>query len=322
MRWRTRLGAVLVAASVAVLPGATSAHAEENVPFNVWHWNVAGHTIHEGKTNTGVLEHAVTSILNREADLVSFNEVCRGQYNKLITLLDAANWPASSDFARFAATREPKPGICNGNEEFGHALFSRHNLGSSQQYELPYDGTAPRKLLCAPLEAMPHMKFCSVHITTGPREPGAPDNRPAQLNYMLDILNGFHAAGQTYIVAGDYNVQPHFTHLDRYYAPSLNTEVNRNNTGAHRELDDRDTRCPGYGEETSSVTPETAPPCGTATENLTKLDLIMARESKIVGSYTGDAVDVPKDCVVNVDKEACSDHRVTVGTVTLRVQTP
>lgn len=113
-------------------------------------------------------------------------------------------------------------------------------------------------------------------------------------------------------------VQPHFAHLNNYYAPSLNTDINRNNTGAHREVDDTDTRCPGYGEETSSVTPETTPPCGAATNNLTKLDLIMARESKIVGSYTGDALAVPQDCVVG----ACSDHRVTIGTVTLRVQTP
>jgi hypothetical protein len=44
--------------------------------LNIWHWNIAGHMIHDGRTNTGILEHAVTSIMNRDADFVSFNEIC------------------------------------------------------------------------------------------------------------------------------------------------------------------------------------------------------------------------------------------------------
>lgn len=144
------------------------------------------------------------------------------------------------------------------------------------------------------------------------------DYRQPQLKYMLDILDGFHAAGETYVVAGDFNVQPNYPHLDSYYAPSLNTAANRNNVGAHRELDDTDTRCPGYGEFTATVTPEKAPPCG----DLTKLDLIMARESQIVGTYTGDSLLTPDDCVAPDPADPCSDHRVTIGTVKVRVIDP
>lgn len=317
MRWIARLCAVLVGAS-AVLPASTTAHAEENLTFNVWNWNIAGHTMHGGSTTSGVLEHAVNSIINRDAHFVSFNEICRGQYKRVQALLDARGWPASNDFSRFAATREPKPGICDGDETFGQALFSRDDLGISRQYELPWDGrTGTRKLLCAPLQTTPHMKFCTVHVTTGPRDDG-PDKRPAQLNYMLDLLDGFHAAGETYIVAGDFNVQPHYEHLNGYYAPSVNTVNNRDNTGTHRELDDADpSHCPGYGEWSAGVTPEFTPPCG----GLSKLDLIFTRESRIVGSYSGDTLTVPADCGPSGDK-ACSDHRVTIGTVTLRVRTP
>lgn len=123
----------------------------------------------------------------------------------------------------------------------------------------------------------------------------------------------------TGVLEHDFNVQPHFAHLDRYCAPSLNEVANRDNTGAHRELDDTDTRCPGYGEFTASVRPESTPPCG----GLSEIDLIMARESQIVGSYTGDSLLVPEDCVVTgTNEEACSDHRVTIGRVTVRVVAP
>lgn len=319
MRLTKLLAAVAVAAAALVPTAATAQAATTDMTLDIWHWNIAGHTIHEGKTNTGVLEHAVTSIVNRDAEFVSFNEICWGQYQRLQTLLGAAGWPLSDDFARFATTREPKSTICNGNENFGHALFSKFDLGVSKQYLLPADPAAPRKLLCAPLEATPRMKFCSVHITTGPRNGDPTDYRGPQLDYMLDVLNGFHAAGETYVVAGDFNVQPNYEHLDGFYAPSVNTAANRNNSGAHRELDDTDTRCPGYGEFTATVTPERAPPCG----DLTKLDLIMARESQLAGSYTGDSLIAPVDCVVTgTTTEPCSDHRVTIGTVKVRVVDP
>lgn len=318
MRWRARLCAVLVAASAAVLPGATTAHAEVNRTFNVWNWNIAGNTFHDGRTDTGVLEHAVNSIVNRDAHFVSFNEICWGQYKRVQALLDARGWPLSTDYSRFAATREPKAGICNGEETFGQALFSRYDLGTSRQYELPWDGRAgTRKLLCAPLQTTPNMKFCTVHITTGPREGETTDNRIPQLNHMLEILNGFHAAGETYIVAGDFNVQPNYPHMNSYYAPSANTGNNLGNTGAHRELDDDDpNHCPGYGEWTGDFTPESPPPCG----GRSKLDLIIARESKIVGSYSGDSLAFPTDC--SISEKRCSDHRVTIGRVTVRVNTP
>lgn len=315
-RWKALLGAVVATAAVLVPAATTAQAAVADQTFTVWNWNIAGNTIHHGSTTTGILKHAVDSIINRDADFVSFNEICWEQYKAIQSQLTARGWPASSDFSRFAATREPKVGICTGDEEFGQALFSRQDLGNSRQYELPWDGrTGTRKLLCAPLQANPLMKFCTVHITTGPK-PGEPDNRIPQLKEMLRLLDGFHAAGETYLVAGDFNVQPDYEHLDSYYAASANTVNNPGNTGAHRELDDADpNECPGYGEFTATVTPERAPPCGT----LTKLDLIIARESRIVGSYSGDSLAGPTDCAV--EGKRCSDHRVTIGTVTLRVST-
>jgi len=318
MRWRAGLGAVL-AASAFLVPAATTAQAEQIRTFTVWDWNISGNLIHDGSTTNGIVRESVDSIIESDADFASFNEICWGQYKAIQTSLAAKGWPASADFSRFAATRDPHDEICDGSETFGQALFSREALGSSRQYVLPWDGKlGTRKLLCAPLRASPLMKFCTVHITTQTlvppdSPPGAPDAKTQQLNHMLDLLNGFHDAGEAYIVAGDFNAQPDYGRLNGYYSPTANTVNNPNNTGTHRELDDADpANCPGYGEWTADDPPTTLPPC----PGMSKVDLIMARESRIVGAYTADALDIPTTCVGVVQ---CADHRILVGTVTLTI---
>lgn len=318
MRWRAVLGAIL-AAPAFLVPAATAAQAEQVRTFTVWDWNISGNLIHDGSTTNGIVRESVTSILEQDADFASFNEICWGQYKAIQSSLSANGWPASADFSRFAATRDPHPEICAGNETFGQALFSREALGTSRQYELPWDGKAgTRKLLCAPLRATPAMTFCTVHITTQTlvppnSPPGAPDAKTQQLNHMLGLLDGFDAAGEAYLIAGDFNAQPNYGRLNGYYSPSANTVNNPNNTGAHRELDDADpAHCPGYGEWTADDPPTTIPPCG----GYAKVDMIMARESRIVGSYTADALPIPTTCT---GVPQCADHQAIVGTVTLRV---
>lgn len=317
MRVLAGLCAVLTASALLV-PGAATAQTDVERTYKVWDWNIAGHTWNKGRTDTGVIEHAVDSIMNQQPDFASFNEICFDQYRAIQTQLAARGWPDTGDYSRFAATRSAEPGLCSGDDDFGQAVFSKQDLGNSRQYELPADGyEGTKKLLCAPLAARPTMKFCTVHITTRTLPPvGAPEgSTPAktlQLNYLLSLLNNFHAAGETYLVAGDFNAQPHYDVLNRYYAPSVNTPYNTNNTGAHRELDDTDPRCLGYGEFTADVEPPTLSPCG----GWWKVDMIMARESRIVGSYEGDSFQVPTDCDIPTP---CSDHRVYSGTVTLRV---
>ncbi|GAB3965809.1 hypothetical protein GCM10027615_11620 [Plantactinospora veratri] len=44
--------------------------------------------------------------------------------------------------------------------------------------------------------------------------------------------------------------------------------------------------------------------------------MIFVRENRIVGTYTGDSLSVSTAC-----GGACSDHRILIGTVTVRVAT-
>ncbi len=63
------------------------------------------------------------------------------------------------------------------------------------------------------------------------------------------------ASGRTWRPArGDLNAQPHHGRLDDWYSASVDTAHNGSNHGAYRELDDRDRRCPGHGETTTSGT--------------------------------------------------------------------
>lgn len=98
---------------------------------------------------------------------------------------------------------------------------------------LPDDGRAEkRKLLCAPLEARPHLRFCTTHITTLDKKINGVEINVQQLDAVRARVKAWHAAGDTVIIAGDFNAQPNYERLDEWYAPSVNTANNRGNTGA------------------------------------------------------------------------------------------
>lgn len=281
--------------------------------YRVWVWNVAGNLIHRGRTDDGLIEVAVSSIEARDADFVGFNELCFSQYRALQAALRAAGWPEDPDnFSRFSQTRAAVPSICAGTT-FGNAIFSRSPLGSAADLTLPSDGSIEeRSLLCAPLRSLPHLRFCTTHITTSNAvgADGIADNA-RQLRAVLAELEDRHRGGDTVLIAGDFNAQPHYARLNRFYAPSLELPINDGNVGQYRELDDDDAaHCLGYGERTTEGT--TLDPCGGMG---TKIDLIFARETAIVGPYEGDSLSISSAC-----GGPCSDHRIVIGTVTVRVR--
>lgn len=295
------------------VPGASGAPART---YRIWHWNIAGSVVHQGAVANGLIPATTSSIVNRNPDFVSLNEVCFKQYEALKAALVGAGWPQDKrNFARFAQTRAPEKGVCGGSETFGNVLLSKRPLGASRQYALPTDGTREtRKMLCAPPTAQPRMKFCTVHITANTASTGGVPNNVRQLDRVRTLLDGFHRAGQTYVLAGDLNAQPHQARLNPFYAPSVNTAANPDNTGVHREVDDADRgHCPGYGEWTNVGPADAAPPCG----KRAKIDQIFVRESALAGAHRGDSVAVPKTCK---GVEACSNHRLLVGKVRLRVK--
>ncbi|MET9954868.1 endonuclease/exonuclease/phosphatase family protein [Streptomyces sp. NPDC006339] len=308
-RGRRALGALLAGAVASVLLPTAAQAAETSAArtYTVWQWNVAGNTIHDGSTTDGMVTQAAASIANRSADFAAFNELCQGQYSALVDALRAEGWPLDAqNFARFEPSRPAgNAAVCNG-EAFGNAIFSKRPLGAAARFALPDDGTAEkRNMLCAPLTDGTGTRFCTTHITT------SQSFNVAQLDFVRQKLEAYHTAGETALIAGDFNAQPHYGRLNAYYAPSLDTPNNSGNTGHYRELDDNDAgNCLGYGEWTADGTPGATPPCG----GLAKIDHIFVRESALAGPYSADSLAISTTCT---GVPACSDHRILVGTVTV-----
>ncbi|MEU2506172.1 endonuclease/exonuclease/phosphatase family protein [Streptomyces sp. NPDC007863] len=344
MRKALVAGALALAALLTNATGATAASAEaEAVPYTAWTWNVSGHKMNHGRTDSGLVEEAVGSIGRAEnaVDFVSFNEICYSQYRAIRTQL--ASWnPDNPSYARFqeaipaGSTGADGRSICGG-ESFGKALFSRHRLGVAeyrtfaQESGLSYwsaDGVrhpVMSGLLCAPLADRPAMKFCSVHV--GPISTTEKPYGYRQLVELDGILDGFAAAGQTYMIAGDFNAEPDYDRLNRFYAEEVpepsGSRAEGPNYGDHRELDDQDASCPGYGEETSA-NPVAGLPCGVPSP---KIDMIFARADRLASpDHSADSKAIP--VCTGIDEtgalkpgstEPCSDHRVVIGRATLLV---
>jgi len=234
-----------IAFDVAPSADVVSDAGRETVAQSVraWVWNVAGHTMHGGATDDGLIEAAASSIVARDVDFVGFNELCFSQYRALQDELRARNWPqGETNFSRFAEGRPAGTAVCGGSS-FGNAIFSRAPLGAASRMSLPEDeGSAEiRTLLCAPLLDTPHLRWCTTHVTTS-SEVGT-DGLAAnvrQLMFIQDQLRDWHEDGDTVLIGGDFNAQPQYRRLDRFYSRNINTAVNGDNRGVHRELDDLD----------------------------------------------------------------------------------
>ncbi|MEV4020948.1 endonuclease/exonuclease/phosphatase family protein [Nonomuraea angiospora] len=321
MRMLARFMVTVVALGATLLTGGSARAADSVVEtYNVWQWNVSGWKMNRASTTNGMVDAAAASILNRNSDFAAFNELCWSQYKALQDKLVQNGWvSADTSFARFAAIRngeEPREDPACGYEQFGIAIFSRQDLGTAKKYDLPKDTNGGvHKLLCAPLAARPHMRFCTTHITSEETTIGGSPINERQLDAVQGHLQDLYNDGDTVIIAGDFNARPHLPRLNDWYSPTVNGPNNGNNTGVYRELDDLDPRCPGVGEPTVLDTIPVEEPCN----QRPKIDLIFVRESSIAGPYSGDALGEGTGGT-GCGGGPCSDHRVTIGTVPVRVK--
>ncbi|MEV4671397.1 MULTISPECIES: endonuclease/exonuclease/phosphatase family protein [Actinomadura] len=283
-----------------------SVFASTTANYKIWHWNIAGHAIHKGLTNTGIIEAMRGSIGGRNPDFVSVNEMCYSQYRALIEELRGIGWPEDpTNFARFETMRPS--GLCAGTA-YGMAIFSRHALGVSMRYTLPYDGTdKERKLTCVPPKSQPSVKFCTTHLSI------VTEYKGPQADYVHNVLEGFRTDGDTVIIAGDFNLFPNASVLNKWYSPAVDTPSNPNNYGSYHELDDQAQECPGWGEATTEEGSISDYSCG----QYWKLDLTFANADRLI-SYDADAHPIGDFCGAYRDRP-CSDHRILTSNATVTI---
>jgi hypothetical protein len=313
---RFRAVAVLLVAAVAATWLATTpAAAAGTRTLDTWQWNVAGWTMHHASAGDGMTAAAAASIVAHDPDIAVFSELCRQQYDSLVTRLRAAGWP--EDGSNFARWQTDLASGCGG-AGFGQAVFTRNPAGGARRTLLPEDNRAESHyLLCVPINGT-NVVGCGTHITIDSTldAAGVPANTD-QLAAALATVDGYTAQGSTVTVGGDFNAQPQYGRIAAWHADWT-------------ELDDTDARCTGYGEWTATGTPGAAPPCAGGSTTCTtavstgcgKIDLQWIRTDRIAGPYSGDAAGLGTTCPTIAATAAypagsCSDHRIVVGTVTV-----
>jgi hypothetical protein len=168
------------------------------------------------------------------------SELCRQQYDSLVTRLRAAGWP--EDGSNFARWQTDLASGCGG-AGFGQAVFTRNPAGGARRTLLPEDNRAESHyLLCVPINGT-NVVGCGTHITIDSTldAAGVPANTD-QLAAALATVDGYTAQGSTVTVGGDFNAQPQYGRIAAWHADWT-------------ELDDTDARCTGYGEWTATGTP-------------------------------------------------------------------
>jgi endonuclease/exonuclease/phosphatase family metal-dependent hydrolase len=269
--------------------------------FRVLHWNIAG-----GKENdcrADLIARAVVRFArDHAADFVGLNEVCRAQHDEIERQLRVL-WsvPAAVQFAAYVGD-----GGGTGRE-VGNSIFARLGFvgGSVTREQVGTDRFGNRNLICAQIRTLPHLRFCSTHLTP------ADDVAGMQLNRVRERIEGWWMDRRdTVILSGDLNLEPNAPPLNSIYSASANTPNNPSNTGHYREVDDDDPgHCRGYGER--SLPGTAGGPCMQGG----KIDFILVRENRIVsGDYVGDTFNDPNDCT-----GVCSDHRAVWGRVHMRI---
>jgi endonuclease/exonuclease/phosphatase family metal-dependent hydrolase len=261
--------------------------------YRVLQWNIAGGKVHDCRT-AGITAAVRDFVKDHDIDFVSLNEVCPSQYE---TIHEALRKLWGKDGGRFAAY------VGDGKARVvGNAIFSKRNFDTITRRHVGDDKYGARNLLCGRVNALPHLRFCSAHLT--PADSKARD----QLDRVREQLETWWSDRRdTVLIAGDFNLQPDDPGFNAFYTADANhARHNPNNHGAYHELDDdAPDHCRGYGER--SVPHGSGGPCNAGG----KIDFIFARKNRIKDDrYGADAMNVPHTC-----GGACSDHRPVRGFV-------
>jgi len=171
-------------------------------PVRVMHFNICGAICNRGLiTKAGaandIVDDARVRILAARPAIVTLNEVCVGQFNRLRGLLQAGGWAMQGGFR---PQRQDNRG--RGGSGFGDAVFTAASIQAQQVLQLPDTNGENRAVLCVRTAAGGGpVLACVLHLVT--RNP----LKARQLAAAARAAN--NAAGQGAVVlGGDFNTTP------------------------------------------------------------------------------------------------------------------
>ena len=301
---RALVGFVAVVAAAVGL--AWPAQATMTATYTVFTWNVAGWAMHRGSMTDGLVPTISRSVQSVRPTWWRSTRCARASTGRWWRACEPRAGPRTPPTSRGSSRTAPTD--CGG-QAFGVAIFSTAPLGAANRFVLSPDGSSEgRRLLCAPLASRVHLRFCTSHVTP---ETTVIDGQPVnqtQLNEVHSRLESFDAAGDTVLIAGDLNAQPHDGASTRG-TPRPSPRPTTRPTPVPTESSTTPTR----GVPVTARRRRPAPRGGRCGQSA-KIDLIFVRANRIVGSYSADSLVIPSCGAI-----PCSDHRTLFGTVRVSV---
>lgn len=204
-----RAAAVVSAVTLVVAGGYVIAPpaAEAAGSVRVMQYNFCGAICNVGVVakagaNNDVVEDIRNRIVAFRPHIVTLNEACDGQVDRLKTLLQNSAWPMGGVFRA-----QRSDGRCHGGSRgFGDAVLTAGPVGAREVLDLPDRGKEDRAILCLNTAAGGPVLACALHLVTGKGEPGT-DELSLQLAAAARMLNR-KADSRAVITGGDFNVPP------------------------------------------------------------------------------------------------------------------
>jgi endonuclease/exonuclease/phosphatase family metal-dependent hydrolase len=246
----------------------------------------------EGYDNRRRLQLVVDQAVGAEwkADQVHLQEVCRGQYDRILARL------APHGFTGHFTATEPRRGACRG-KDYGAAVLVRAEIRDVRELDLTRGGEPERiKVPCvrSTLHGRDHWA-CSVHLYWGAKE-----IRSQQARELAVQAGEWRAQGVPVVLAGDFNASPLAREMGEFYGP----ETGGGGRGRFVEGDEHDKRY--FDRRACDPAKDARCRSGEATFRQKKIDYVFFSD----GDFHGAEADV-RPLVPDV-----SDHRMLLATAT------
>jgi endonuclease/exonuclease/phosphatase family metal-dependent hydrolase len=204
-RFVASVGAAFFLIAAGFTTGARPA-AAAGERIRVMHFNICGVLCNYGvidKPGWGndIVEDVRNRAVNYRPHILTLNEVCVGQFNRLKSLLGNSAWKMSGVFRP-----QRNDSRCKGGTGFGDAVLTASWVGRTEVFPLP-NGGEQRAVLCLRTSAGGAVLACTLHLITGRSGSEGPWLKAKQLAAAAKALNDQATRGAV-IVGGDFNYVP------------------------------------------------------------------------------------------------------------------
>ena len=191
----------------ALLFTADPERAAASGSVRVMQFNICGSICNHGmidKPGAGndIVEDVRNRVVRFKPDILTLNEVCVAQFDRLKSLLGNGDWKMSGVFRAQRNDRR-----CKGGTPYGDAVLTAGHVGKTEVLPLPNFGGERRAVLCLHTSADGPVLACTLHLITGRSGKEGPGKKRLQMATAARALNNRAAQGPV-IVGGDFNLTP------------------------------------------------------------------------------------------------------------------